>query len=125
MREEIFKQMQEAAKATLLEIKNQGHSERFHEMLFIVRHTNPFSTTPNCTEFKIALTTYKLVETVRRDWRIDISTPNAKGEDTVVGEIIYDGEDYRLTDQIERSTTRYIDLLKDEIARIGIIYRYL
>lgn len=124
MKQEVIEQMQKAFAAVFAEIKEHGYDEQLSEMLFILRHARTCDTDPARTEFKVGVSTYKLVETSRGDWRIDIWGHGNKGQECIIATIIYDGEDYRLTDEMERSTTRYIDLLSDNLARLSLIFKY-
>lgn len=126
MKTETIEKIKSLVKEVLLEIKDNKYDEMFHELLFHCRYTRVSAAhPPSTTTFTIGEVKYSLYPYERIDcYGIKITTV-IDNVDYELGKIVYNGDDYRLDNVLERSTTNYTDLLADSSTQIGILINFI
>lgn len=126
MKTETIEKVKALVKEVLLEIKENKYDQMFHELLFHCRYTRASAAyPPSVTTFTIGEVKYSLYPYTRIDcYAIKITTV-VDNVDYELGKIVYTGNDYRLDNTLERSTTNYTDLLADNSAKIGILINFI
>lgn len=125
MKPETIESIKSAIKATISEIKEKGYDQRFKEMLHSVRYSFSSELDINDKEMIISDTRYALCgdnitgRFIRIYENINSIVP------MLATTITYDGEDFKLESHVEKSTTRYIDLLSDDNGQLNILMDHL
>lgn len=125
MKTETIEKVKVLVKELLIEIKDNKYDDMFHEMLFHCRYTRPYAPhPPSTTTFSIGQVKYTLYQSSIERYSIDITTV-VDNADYCLGRIEYTGEDFRLHNNLQRSTTDYINLLADSSAQVGILIDFI